>query len=163
VLRPAISKAIASQQNKIIKIQHTGGAAAKLIEARALLNLQERQFNESIVTWKAMARKQINQEQFDDYIRDVFQLQDTQDLGRLKAYEPLLENFERGLGSDIQGVRGTVWGAYQSITQYATHQVSARGEDSYTQMKSRLNSLIVGNGSLLLKRAQEIAVKVAVF
>jgi phage/plasmid-like protein (TIGR03299 family) len=46
-----------------------------------------------------------------------------------RVEDRIVELFERGAGSDIQGVRGTMWGAYNAVTEYLSHE-RGRSDDS---------------------------------
>jgi phage/plasmid-like protein (TIGR03299 family) len=46
-----------------------------------------------------------------------------------RVEDRIVELFETGRGSDITGVRGTVWGAYNAVTEYLSHE-RGRSDDS---------------------------------
>jgi phage/plasmid-like protein (TIGR03299 family) len=64
------------------------------------------------------------------------------------------ELFESGRGTEIKGVRGTWWGAYNAVTEYLTHE---RGK---TQ-DARLNNLWFGDSVNINRRALENALRMA--
>lgn len=59
--------------------------------------------------------------------------------------------FEAGKGTEIAGVKGTAWAAYNAITEYVDH---ARGNDADT----RANSLLYGSGARIKQAAWNQAV-----
>jgi phage/plasmid-like protein (TIGR03299 family) len=70
-----------------------------------------------------------------------------------KREEIIHELFESGLGHEIQGVRGTLWGAYNAVTEYTTHH---RGSDGETRLQSMFN-----DGMNINNRALSAAVSMA--
>lgn len=54
---------------------------------------------------------------------------------------------DTGIGHDIPGVRGTLWGAYNAVTEFVDH----------ARTKQDLGYLIDGGGSKLKQRAFEVA------
>jgi hypothetical protein len=67
-----------------------------------------------------------------------------------KQINAILRLVEEGQGANIPGVRGTVWGAYNAVTEYATHAYPVRGTD-------RTQSVMVGAAGALLDRAIAVA------
>ncbi len=42
--------------------------------------------------------------------------------------------FEHGRGNDMAGVRGTVWAAYNAVTEYLTHANGADADKRYSSL-----------------------------
>lgn len=61
---------------------------------------------------------------------------------------------EEGRASNIQGVRGTMWGAYNAVTEYITHE---RGRSA----ENRVNSQWFGDGATISRRALDTALRIA--
>jgi hypothetical protein len=57
---------------------------------------------------------------------------------------------------DIKGVKGTMWGAYNSITQYLTHD-AGRLLDEKEGARARLESLYWGENAKRNEKALELA------
>lgn len=70
-----------------------------------------------------------------------------------KREEIIHELFESGMGHEIQGVRGTLWGAYNAVTEYTTHH---RGTDAETRLQSMFN-----DGANINNRALNVAMSLA--
>jgi hypothetical protein len=65
----------------------------------------------------------------------------------------LAELFETGIGTDLPGVRGTLWAAYNGITQWVDRE-------SYTSRnKEPLNSIWFGEGERIKRLAFDAAAK----
>lgn len=67
-----------------------------------------------------------------------------------RVYQSVLEFAESGKGTDIPGVRGTMWGAYNAITEYISH---GRGRIA----DNRLNDQLFGGGATQAARALDAA------
>lgn len=68
--------------------------------------------------------------------------------------ERITEYVETGVGHDIPGVRGTMWGAYNAVTEYLQH---GRGNKGTTDDR-RLDSMWFGDAASVNRRALDAAV-----
>jgi hypothetical protein len=75
----------------------------------------------------------------------------------LAAWDSVANKFAgEGIGFNIPGVEGTMWGAYQAITEYFTHD-AGRAKDSTEAARQRLESLYWGNAGATITRAHALA------
>lgn len=73
---------------------------------------------------------------------------------------PIMENrikrmtelFEGGKGNELPGVRGTLWAALNSVTEFTDHIRSRVDTDA-----TKLNNVWFGSGSRLKQRAFDVA------
>ena len=72
-------------------------------------------------------------------------------LEKSKVYATVKSLYESGTGQDIPGVRGTLWAAYNAVTEFVDHE---RGGDD-----NRLSSSWFGGGNDLRSKAFKQAVK----
>lgn len=63
----------------------------------------------------------------------------------------LLHAWQHGLGSDIQGVQGTAWAAFNAVTEVESSTKTAGNG------KRRFHSAMFGNGRSVITRARELA------
>ncbi len=68
-----------------------------------------------------------------------------------RALPEVIRLFEGGMGNDRPGVRGTMWAAYNAVTEYMQHAV--RGTE-----ESRLDSLAWGTNAKRSAKALSLAV-----
>jgi hypothetical protein len=61
---------------------------------------------------------------------------------------------EAGRGNDLPSVRGTLWTAYNGVTEWLTY---SRGRSQ----ENRMNSLWFGDGANLNRQALEVALSMA--
>jgi hypothetical protein len=97
---------------------------------------------------------------FTKFVNSVFDYADVVKSGRETAFkekqtETIRRLFETGRGTEIQGVRGTVWGLYNSVTEWIQHE-AGKIEDK------RLESAWFGAGKGLNLKAFEVAKEMAV-
>ena len=95
-------------------------------------------------------------EDFDDYLRLVFS--DPKDRNNQKTAKRIQDNrvlaeyfFDQGKGTDIAGVRGTLWAAYNGVTELIDHR-----QFGFTPSR-RLSSVWFGDGYLTKAKAFRIA------
>ena len=75
----------------------------------------------------------------------------------LTAWDSVANKFHgEGIGFDIKGVKGTMWGAYQAITEYFSHD-AGRAIDSTDAARQRLESLYWGTGAATIAKAHSLA------
>ncbi len=138
-----------------IRMRHTANIQKQLEQVRNSINLSKRVFDLSMLEYQHMAAKQFNTALFRTYLENLFEKElqassEPKQLEDLRAFEPILENYEGGIGVDIPGVAGTAWAAYQAVSEYVSHQ-RIKSEDN------RLKSLHFGSSRRILAKAHELA------
>lgn len=132
--------------NTALRLSHTSNLQKRLELAKDIVNLSHRRFETYVGDYKTMAGRECNTEKFERYIGLAFNNDKPKEI---RAWEMLSKLFESGAGSDIPGVRGTYWGAFNSITEWIDH---SRGRDG-----NRLFSTWFGDGKRLRERAYKLA------
>ena len=162
----------ARDKDKTVKIRHTRSAMSKLDEAKRVLGLAIDYAEVHAETMKSLAAKQINTAQWADLLDNLMPLPEVEDEekpGRSwtmtnNKREKLHELFESGVGTDIVGVRGTAWGAYNAITEYTTHHARVNAGDDkapgYAKKRGErlLESSWFGNGDAINQKALSLLV-----
>ena len=119
-----------------------------------------------------MAAKDCNFDQFKSYVANVFSDQLTGTVNAIRgqsssARPRILEDLPQynrlkslylggAIGSDIAGVRGTWWGAYNAVTQWISHE-SSKAKDPTEAARQRLESLYWGKNADLTAKAHSLA------
>ena len=171
-LSAALGRAAAGSKAKKFAIRHTTNANALISKLPQLIDMQRQQFTGGMEELKAMASKPCTAAQFRAYCEEVFADQligMTNDkrgdattarpkkLEDLAAWDSVANKFAgEGIGFNIPGVEGTMWGAYQAITEYFTHD-AGRAKDSTEAARQRLESLYWGNAAATITRAHSLA------
>jgi phage/plasmid-like protein (TIGR03299 family) len=71
-----------------------------------------------------------------------------------RAYDTIMEAFESGRGNTMPGVKGTMWAAYNAVTEYVSHE---RNDDA----AKRLDAAWFGTGAAMIDRALGGALEIA--
>lgn len=84
---------------------------------------------------------------------NVTELDDAAASTRMKnRLQDLLDLFEGGKGTEIAGVKGTAWGAYNAVAEYADYFNGKKND-------TRANSTLFGSGAQLKDRAFSLAME----
>lgn len=143
------------KDSKLLRITHSTGAETALAEIRKTMQMAERGFTATAEQFRLLARHQVNAADLKKYIQVVFDLKDEAERGRDSTIEAsVIRLFEGGRGNNAPGVAGTVWAAYNAVTEYMQYE-AGRNEGS------RLNSLWFGTNAGRNKKALESAVLIA--
>lgn len=106
-------------------------------------------------TLTAMARVQVNASQLTEYLTEVFKPSDPTDEGALIRAERNRDwaehFFDEGRGNRLPGVRGTLWAAFNGVTELLDHRKTRQTPGQ------RLNSLWFGENYRLKARAFSLA------
>jgi phage/plasmid-like protein (TIGR03299 family) len=144
--------------SKFVKIRHTAGMIHNLERTRDLFNVVTRKFEKDVEQYRLMAGVNLTTGEFEKYVAKVFKVEaDAVDgITNTRRWEPILQNFEQGVGSDIPGVGKTIWGAVNAITEWTSHQRGG-SEDDVDATRKRLESLWFADGDRINSRANELA------
>ncbi len=107
------------------RVWHAGSLKWQFSNALELLGIANKVFDETGEKYRAMAAKDITLTGTKEYFCAIFPDNPEAKHNTLRARQRgvLLHNFEGGgKGSQLNGVRGTVWGAYNSVTEFLTHR-----------------------------------------
>ena len=168
----ALGRAAMGNANKKMRIRHTKNANGMIDHLPAIIDMQRQQFTAGIDELQAMASKPCTSAQFKAYCEQVFADQlagvtndkrGDKTTARAKRLEdlPIWDNVANkfagdGIGFDIKGVSGTMWGAYQAITEHFSHD-AGRSADSVDAARQRLESLYWGTAATTITKAHALA------
>lgn len=160
-----------------IAIRHTANATELIRLLPSALDNSRRRFTMTVEQLKAMAATRCSDLQFRSYIEAVWeqtlkvpvQVNESDDkittrprqLEDMRCWDSLWRKFQgEQVGFGIKGVPGTVWCAYNAVTQYVTHE-AGRLTDEAADQERRFESLTVGTGAWYLNRAHDAAMAMA--
>ena len=137
-----------------VQILHTPGAMPDLDQAISLLGMSASLFEQLDVRFNCMATKKITEEQLRAYVEALVpDDEEAEHSARTeKIRNSVLELHNSGRGAHLS--RGTVWGAFNSVTEYTDHLMLT--DDS----TGRLNSIWFGRGEQLKLKAFHLAERV---
>lgn len=140
-----------------LSIRHHADVVQRVQQAHELLGIVNESFNVAGEIMQKMAQSAITTDQLNRYIETLVP---TPDEGASKekvqtTQNRLKELFETGIGVELPGVKGTVWQAYNAVTQFVDRE-------SYTSRnKEPLNSIWFGEGRRLKHEAFNAAAELA--
>jgi len=147
---------MALNQGPTVRVAHVKNLRERLREAERLLGIVTRGFEEIESSFREMVRVQMNEDRVAQYLRSVFP--DPRDPGNERAMMRARKNrlwaehfFDQGKGNREDGVVGTLWAAYNGVTEYVDHRQIRQADDR------RLNSVWFGSGYLAKARAYRAA------
>lgn len=135
-----------------VRVQHIGNVAGKLEIAGKLLKQAGVYFEDVQTMFNGFLRKQLKGVGVQDYALRVMagdeagKLEDLSPIAR-RSITRICELHDTGRGSDIKGIRGTLWGAYNAVTEYIDH-------DKTTES---LSYMATGRGADIKQRAFSVA------
>jgi phage/plasmid-like protein (TIGR03299 family) len=139
--------------SKLIKIAHTKGTKTALESVREVMDLARGEFVATTEKLQVLARHGCDEMTLRRYVRTVFDPERADDE---KAAKPtiaqVLPLFEAGRGSELS--RGTLWGAFNAITEFTTHE---QGKSQ----NARLESQWFGKGVGIARRALDVGLAFA--
>ena len=136
------------------RFRHSQGMHAALETVQKAVDCVNRDFNLTIEQYRQIAGVTINRAEVEQYVRKVFQVPEEEETLPIPAARVIdLTQMQRGYEL-IPAARGTLWGAYNAVTEYLTHE-AGRTDDS------RANGLYFGAGADLGARALSVANQMA--
>ncbi len=151
-----LAMAHGSDASKLIRVRHTEDVLENLANIREVMDLANAEFEATAEQYRLLARKSINQADLRRYVKKVFKVEDDQEGStRMKnIMEEIVRLTEAGRGNDLPSIRGTLWTAYNGVSEYLTYN---RGRNP----DNRLNSLWFGDSANTNRLALEVALDMA--
>ena len=124
----------------------------RLKQAEELLHIINTNFETVAAIFREMSAIRIDKNRLDQYLKHVFP--DTKNGRNHKPNTRIIKTrawaeyfFDNGAGNQIKGVSGTLWAAYNGVTEYIDHCLGKQDNNA------RLNSIWFGEGRLIKVRA----------
>lgn len=140
-----------------VTIYHTKKATDRVKVARSVLGVASQYYETIGETFSKMLSKSLDNAEFKLYADEVLSLKDVPSSEipeqTLKVRSQLIQNFNEGIGVDLAGK--TVWGAYNAVTEYVSHQRQPRGKSLSTseRQEKSFENIFFGTGKDLNQRA----------
>jgi phage/plasmid-like protein (TIGR03299 family) len=145
-----------SDASKLIRLKHTRDVLENLANVREIMDLANQQFEATAEQYRRLARKSVNQTDLRKYVKRVLKIESEEDISTRSKniVEEIVRLAEAGRGNDLPAVRGTLWTAYNGVSEWLTYN---RGRST----DNRLNSLWFGDSALTNRHALEVALDMA--
>lgn len=137
-----------------VSIRHDPNVTKQVQQAHKLLGIISDGFDQAGRIMQATARTPMTDQRIRDYFERVLPLTSEDDLVRERVaqrHNRWVELFEVGDGNQMPGARGTLWAAYNGITQWVDR------ESYTTRNREPLNTIWFGEGERLKRRAFDVA------
>ena len=147
-----------SKASKLVRVRHSRFVKQNVQDLRNVMNFANQEFEATAEQYRYLASKGINSEDLDKYIKIVLGIGEksademtTRSKNIVSSIEDL---FESGRGSDIAGVRGTYWGAYNAVTEYLNY---SKGRT----VNNRMDSVWFGQNGTMNQKALDTALELS--
>ena len=164
VCNNTLQMAVGNKAGALLKLRHVQSIEDALDVVQKTMVLANSRFEATAAQYRALAKVACSDSRLAELVQVVFKPQketepeaeeQSEDKDTCSRVLPSVEMlFSDGAGSEIPGVRGTLWGAYNAITEYLTHE---RGRSA----ERRLANLWFGQGATLNHRALTAALGMA--
>ncbi len=155
-----LAMSMTDNASKLLRIKHTKRIADAMTEIQKVMSVVEGEFLATAEQYKQLARCKVSDDTLKAYVRRVFsaKVMTADGEGEVEECTRVIDRvrplFEKGRGNDLPGVKGTLWGAYNAITEYIGYE---RGDSQNT----RVDSMWFGEGAKLNRKALDEGVKLA--
>lgn len=163
-----------NKASKLIRVRHSKNIKENMEAIREVMNLANQEFEATAEQFRALSARQINESDLRKYVHMVFVQKQPPKDGEFKSrwealeidgvtdtkkdggedgrsvFPRVQELFENGRGAELEGVKGTWWGAYNAVNEYLNWE---RGKDE----DKRLDNLWYGQGASMNQKALQYA------
>lgn len=145
-------------QSAIVRLRHHSSVARNLDALREAMNLANQSFEATADQFRLLAQRQINANDLRKFVKIVLGHEHTEDKDLSTRTQNQIDTIETlfvgGRGADLPGVRGTVWAAYNAVTEFLSHAANSNGDKRYA-------SLWFGENAKRNQLALDVALKLA--
>lgn len=151
----------ADRSGKHLRIRHNAFEIGQIDSLIEQIDLSRQRLPQLVDEMQLLQSKQISYDGFRHYLERAYTLPpvtltngDTRPASVLdmpRKWQALEQAWTQGLGSDIPGVEGTAWAAFNAITEVESSTKTAGSG------RRRLHSALFGNGRTVIQRARELA------
>lgn len=155
VCQNTLNIAIAGGQ-KMARIKHCSTMGNKIDYVRETIGLVSAQFSLFEDITRQMAGFQVTQEALKKYfvasgvVPEIKEDEKTSTRAQ-NIMEEVSRLFVHGKGAELEGAKGTLWGAFNAVTEYVDYFRSSKGDN-------RSKSLLVGSGAAIKQAAWDSAI-----
>ncbi|MBS1551555.1 MAG: DUF932 domain-containing protein [Bacteroidetes bacterium] len=160
VCNNTLTLAFADQQ--YLSVYHQKDIKARLNDVPKILNIVNKRYSEIEESFKALLNVQMTDITLKKYLEDIFPDPKNRKDPKLYEYEIAKAKsnrvwakyfFENGVGNDLSGVSGSLWAAYNGVTELIDHKITKQSQDR------KLNTIWFGDGAVVKAKAYKAAVE----
>lgn len=155
VCQNTLQMALLGEGSSIMKVKHTKNQNIKIKEAIKILGLVEQCSKEFENTAKEMYELKMSDTDIDNYLAEILNIgegcKEKIKLYDDKSFTRFRNLVENGIGTDIKGVKGSLWGVYNAVTEGVDH--------TDRKVKDNLKYIWFGAGNNIKDKAWQSAKK----
>lgn len=150
VCQNTLNVAVTGADNKV-HVRHTSNMGMRVAAVREALGIANQKFAMFEQAAQAMTMVQMTKEAFENYVKKSGLIPDGEKMSSRaqNMMDEVSGLFENGMGTDLPGVRGTMWGAFNAVTEFVDHH---RGKD-----ETRTDALLFGYGAKMKQKAWDLS------
>lgn len=147
----------AKKNGEYVSIRHTKTIGAKVSEAAKTLKTVQETYKALGETWSQMAEYEMAPVAIDNYFKAVVpDSPNAENPYKTIAVRTEMHHYlQSGRGSELE-LQNTLWGAYNAVTEYMTHEVSDRKGSTFDK---HMDSLWFGPRGKRSNKAMEVALE----
>lgn len=135
------------RNTQLLRVSHYSNLSERMEEVQGVINAADASFEATAEQYRRMSKYRMTGKDLEKFVKIVFPASHIEDEDRRKMFEKtnletITRLFETGRGSDLKAHKGTMWGAYNAVTEYLSY------EKGNTQA-GRLNQLWFGDGQTI--------------
>ena len=142
------------------RIRHTSTIGLRVVEVREQLGIINAKFTIFEEAAQRLASVQVNHQALKGYLEAVGLAPQNNDAASTRAKnitEEVSRLFEQGKGAELPSARGTAWGAFNAVVEYADYLRAARSKGTDGGLTARAKSILFGTGAALKQKAWDEA------
>jgi phage/plasmid-like protein (TIGR03299 family) len=161
-----LQMARSDRRSKLLQLRHTKGVHLALETVQKTISIAHRDFVATAEQYRTLAQHGCTEATLRAFVAAVFDTREVLDTDSAandvsaresRVYPEISRLFEEGMGANIPGVRGTLWGAVNAVSEYTQY---FRG-NSKTTTDARLNETWFGTGAEINRKALNVAIALA--
>ena len=150
----------ANRHGKQFAIKHTANDIAQIDHVLQNIDIARQSFVDVVDDYRRMQATPMSFDMYRHWLEQVYSVPAHKERpGRIedmpRKWKDLEHAWHYGLGADIPGVRGTVYAGLNAVTEVES-SMKTKGAGS-----RRVHSALFGGGSLIIKKAHELALEIA--
>jgi len=156
-----------NRSSKMLRLKHTKKVITNLENIRETINTINADFEATAAQYRLLVRKGISSADLDKYIKLCFTTEKEIQAGLSTKKQTIIDavkgRFESQANS-LPGVRGTVWAAYNAVTEHYTWAYGGEGGKKNTPLdkrNNRISSLWLGSNQTKNEQALKVALEMA--
>jgi phage/plasmid-like protein (TIGR03299 family) len=150
------------------KVRHTASAAARMEEVISALKLAAKYGEEMETVFGHFVEAKVAEMDVEGFIREKLfppprllegeeETKRSKNLRKKKA-DTVLGLYESGAGTEIKGVKGSVYGVLNAVVEYADHIMRTRGADEIIRKENKFASVMGGTALEFKDRATDLMI-----